>query len=100
MVLLARLVKCWEFEKCLLDGTVVINVDGIFKHVVQEVGVRLYVVIEALKIFYLPSLLFVEQVEVYFKAVQLLILDLVGEVRFLFSDLAVSLLELLLLIVE
>jgi len=75
-------------------------VDGIFKHVVQEVGVRLYVVIEALKIFDLPSLLLVEQVEVDFKAVQLLILYLVGEVRFLFSDLAVSLLELLLLIVE
>ena len=74
--------------------------DGIFKHVVQEVGVRLYVVIEALKIFDLPSLLLVEQVEVDFKAVQLLILYLVGEVRFLFSDLAVSLLELLLLIVE
>ena len=58
--LVTYLIKSWEFEKCLFDGTVVINVDGIFKHVVQEVGVGLDVIVEWLQVFNLSALFLVK----------------------------------------
>lgn len=74
--------------------------DGIFEHVVQEVGVWFYVVIERLQILDFSALLLVEQIEIYFEWVQFLIFDLISEVGFLFPNFSIAFFKLFLLIVQ
>lgn len=39
-------IQRWELEKCLFDGAVVVDMNGIFEHVVHEVGIGLDKIVE------------------------------------------------------
>ena len=56
----------WELEEGLLDAAVVIHVNRILEHEVDEVGVGLDELIQLLQVLDLSTLLLVEDVEVVF----------------------------------
>ena len=70
--------------------------NSVFEHVVEEVWVWLYKLVQILESHDITPFFLVEQIEIYFKAEQLLILELLVQVCFLFSDVSVTLFELFL----
>ena len=56
----------WELEKSLLDASIVVHMDGVFEHEVDEVGVGLHKVVQVLQILQLTALLLVKDVKVVF----------------------------------
>ena len=38
-LILGSSVQRWELEKCLLDRSVIVDVNGVFEHIVHEVGI-------------------------------------------------------------
>ena len=42
-------VKRWKFEKCLLNGPIIINMNRVLEHVVNEVGVWFNELVECLQ---------------------------------------------------
>ena len=64
--------------------------DCILEHVVHEIRVRLYKFIQHLQLFYFLTLLIVEQIKVHFKTIQLHILQSIGKVHLLLSDLLIT----------
>ena len=46
-LILGSSVQRWELEKCLLDGSVIVNMNGIFEHVVHKVRIWLDEVVES-----------------------------------------------------
>ena len=66
----------WELEECLFDAAVVIDMNRILEHEVDEVGVRLNELIKLLQVSQLTTLFLVEDVEVIFTGVKLHVFDL------------------------
>jgi hypothetical protein len=62
-LVLGTSIQRWELEQSLLDGSIVVDVNGVFEHVIDEIRVRLYEIIEGRQNLQVLSLLFVEQVE-------------------------------------
>ena len=60
-------IKSRELKESFFDRAVVVNMNCVFKHVVQEVGIRFNELVEGLQIYNVPTLLLVKQVEVHFK---------------------------------
>jgi hypothetical protein len=89
-----------EFKERLLDASVVVNVDRVFEHEVDEVGVGLDELVELLQILQLASLLLVENVEVVFGGVELHVFDLRHQVCLLLANFLIALLQLFLLFLE
>jgi hypothetical protein len=58
-------VKGRELEEGLLDGAIVVDMDGVLEHVVDEVGVGFDEVVKGLEDLEVLSLLLVEKVEPY-----------------------------------
>ena len=57
--------------------------NGVFKHEVDKVGIRLDEVVQILKILQLSSLLFIKDVKVVFRGVELHIFNLLSQIGFL-----------------
>ena len=66
----------WEFEESLLDRAVIIDMDRILKHEIDEVGCRFDKFIELLQVFELAALLFIEYVEVVLRGIKLHVFNL------------------------
>ena len=62
--LITYLGKSWKLEKRFFDGAIVIHMDSVLKHVVDEIGIWLHKIIQMLKILKLLALLLVKDVEV------------------------------------
>ena len=90
----------WELKECLFDAAVVVHVNRVFKHEVDEVWVGLDELIELLQVFELTTLLLVKNVEIVLRGVQLHVFELVGQIGLLLRDLLVALLQLLFLFLE
>jgi len=106
-LVLVALVETGELEQGLLDRAVVVDVDGVLEHVVDEVRVGPDEVVESLQHLQVLSLLLVEQVEADLILVKLHFVDrlpqllaLVFNHLFSFLDLFLFLLELLDLFVD
>ena len=74
--------------------------DGILEHVVQEVRVRLYEVVQGLQLLNLTALLVEEKVKINFETVEFLVFHLLLEVGLLLLDFAVPLLQFLLFFLQ
>jgi len=75
-------------------------VDRIFEHVIEEVGIRFHIVIQTLQVLYLSALLLIKEIKIDLKRVKFLIFKLISQIPFLFDNLAIPLLQLLLFIVQ
>lgn len=93
-------VETWELEERLLDTSVVVDVNSIFEHVVNEVGRRLDEVIEGRKHLHVLSLLLVEDIEFVLVLVELHAVDGLLEFGPLVLDHLLALLDLLLLFLQ
>ena len=71
--------------------------DSVFKHVVQEVGIRFNKLIQSLKLFNLSTLLIEEEVEINLIRVKFLIFHLNLQVLLLLTDLSIPLFQFLFL---
>lgn len=89
-----------EFEQGFFDGAIVVDMDGILEHVVDEVGTWLDEVIDGRQHLEVLSLLLVEQIEFIFVLIQLHPVDRLLEVTPLLFDHLLSFLYLLLLLRE
>ena len=56
----------WELKESLLDASIVVHMDGVFEHEIDEVGVGLDEVVQVLQILQLTTLLLIEDVKVIF----------------------------------
>ena len=72
----------------------------VLEHEVNEVGRWLHKLVQLLQILQLAALLFVKNVEVVFRGIQLHILELCGQIGLLLGDLLIALFELLLLFLQ
>ena len=57
--------------------------NGVFKHEVDKVGIRLDEVVQILQILQLSSLLFIKDVKVVFRGVEFHIFNLLSQIGFL-----------------
>ena len=74
-LILRTSIETWELEKRFLDRTIVIDVDRILEHVVDEVRVWLNEVIQGREDFKILSLLLVEKIEAHLILVELHLVD-------------------------
>ena len=74
--------------------------DRIFEHVIEEVGIRFHIVIQTLQVLYLSALLLIKEIKIDLKRVKFLIFKLISQIPFLFDNLSIPLLQLLLLIMQ
>ena len=68
-------VERWELEQGLFDGSVVIDMNSILEHVVDEIRIWLDEVIKCAQNLEILSLLLMEQIEAYFILVKLHFVD-------------------------
>ena len=74
--------------------------DRVLEHEVDEVGVRLYELIELLQVLELLTLAFVEDVEFVLAGVEVHVFNVLRQIGLLLGDLLVALLQLLLLFLQ
>ena len=74
-LVLGASVERWELEQSLLDRSVVINMDCVLKHVVDEIRIWFDEVIKGAQNLQIFSLLLMEKVEAHLVLVQLHLVD-------------------------
>ena len=90
----------WEFEECLFDAAVVIHMNRILEHEVDEVWVGLHELIQLLQVAQLAALLLIKDVEVVLAGVELHVLDLGCQICLLLRYLFIAFFEFLLLFLQ
>jgi len=89
-----------ELEQCFFDTAVVIDVDSVLEHKIDEVGVGLDELVQLLEASQIAALLLIEDIEVVLASVQLHVLDLGRQISLLFTYLLIALLQLLFLLLK
>ena len=99
-LILGSSIQGWEFEKCLFDGSVIVDVNGIFEHVVHEVWIWLDEIVQGRKNLKILPLLLMEEVKSDLVLVELHLVDSLFELISLVLNHFLSFLDFFLLLLQ